>query len=190
MSVSIPLLRRDHTNFSLILNCMERHVNAVENGSTVPKRFFEAAIQYFREYPRKVHHPKEDLIYSMLIRHHQHDTANVFHVIQDHREIAESLLVLESSFREFDSKDPISVRNLCIDIRNFIAKERKHMEMEDGHLYPMAINFLSPKEWREIDATMGNESDPTFSEDAAAAYDRLIAKILINDSVARGLGDN
>jgi len=161
-AISISILRRDHINFSVLLNALERQIEAAESRRPFSMPLFKAAIRYFRDYPRRVHHPKEDLIYGALVRHHRHDTRNVFHVLEDHREMEANLTAMGAKLREIDVKDIGQIDSFCEAAKEFIKAERNHMELEEGHLYPMAVHLISPEEWMEIDTQFENENDATF----------------------------
>lgn len=187
MHASIPLLRRDHVNFNLILNALENQVMLAENGGVVSAPLFKMAVRYFRDYPRRFHHPKEDLIYGKLLPHLNHGTESVFHVIQDHRELGEHLATLEGALRTYDPDDQMSVDRLCDAARAFVHHEREHMSREEGHLYPAAVRLITPEEWDMIETELEQEDDPTFNAEAVAALDHLIAEVLLRDGLSRGL---
>ena len=55
----------------------------METGAEFSKELVELGIRYFRGYPRKIHHPREDLIYGALPHHVQKHSAIVFIIIED-----------------------------------------------------------------------------------------------------------
>ncbi len=61
------------------------------------------------------------------------------------------------------------------------------MELEEGHLYPVAVHQLTAEDWSDIEAQFEGQVDPAFDDTTLAAYDRLIAEVLLRDGVARGL---
>ena len=187
MTATIPLLRRDHVNFSMLLNALERQIATAEEGKIQSLELVKMILLYFRDYPRKVHHPKEDLIYSTLIAHMPKDVSNVFHVIQDHRELTERLETLEEALSALDPGRPESVDTFCHQARRFIEKEREHMTLEEGHLYPSAVHRLTPEEWAGIDHFMANEKDSLFGDSVAGPYEKLREAILAMDEMMRPL---
>ncbi len=187
MTATIPLLRRDHVNFSMLLNALERQIDTAEEGKIQSPELVKMILLYFRDYPRKVHHPKEDLIYSTLIQHMPNDASNMFHVIQDHRELAERLEAIDHSLKDIDLARPASLDLFCSHARRFIEKEREHMTLEEGHLYPSAVHRLTSEEWAGIDRFMANEKDPLFGDAIAGPYEKLRESILALDEMMRPL---
>lgn len=185
MALSIPLLRRDHVNFSLILNALERQIEIAEAGGAPSLPMFQSALQYFEGYPRKVHHPHEEAIYGALLHHLPRDSSNVFHVIQDHRELADCLASLSQAAHLLDLDEEDTVFRFCEIARQFIARERLHMEMEEGFLYPVAVRLIPAPEWERLDLAFESESDPLFTDTVLTRYDRLVEDVLLRDAHSR-----
>lgn len=185
MTLSIPLLRRDHINFALILNALERQVDIAEAGGAPSLPLFHSALQYFQGYPRKVHHPHEEAIYGALLPHLTRSTSNVFHVIQDHRELAECLASVSEAVRLLDPDEEDTVYRFCEAARQFITRERLHIEMEEGFLYPVAVRLIPAPEWEKLDRMFESESDPLFTDTVLTRYDRLVEDVLLRDSLSQ-----
>ena len=63
-------------------------------------------------------------------------------------------------------------------IRDFIARERQHMAMEERVFFPAAIKALRPQDWAEIASTLTNQKDPLFSETVEERFDMVRRHIL------------
>lgn len=185
MSVSIPLLRRDHVHFSLMLDLLDRQANAFERGVKSAMPLISLALKYFRTYPRNVHHPKEDLIYSALRRHMVRGIDTLYNALEEHGELQRELAGISAAARALDDKDEAAVYAFCDLLRQFTARERRHIEMEEAHLYPAAVHMLTPAEWETISASCSSETDPVFREEVSDSFDRLIAEILMKDLASR-----
>ena len=185
MTVSIPLLRRDHVHFSLILDMLERQAAALESGARTALPLISLGLKYFRDYPRRVHHPKEDLIYNAL-RHHLTGSADVlFNALEEHDELHQELSAVSGAFHSLEKKAADAALGACERLRRFTARERRHMEMEEIHLYPAADRLLTPRDWQSIADACTDEKDPVFSDEVTASFDRLLASILMNDAATR-----
>lgn len=185
MEISIPLLRRDHVHFSLILNMLDRQSEVLERGVKNALPLIRLGLKYFRDYPRKIHHPKEDLIYGALRHHMVRGTDALFNAVEEHAEIDRELAAMATASQSLETKDEGAVRGFCERLRRFITRERLHMEMEEGHLYPAAVHMLTPEEWQAIADSCTDEKDPVFSDEVSASFDLLLADILMKDSATR-----
>ncbi len=187
MASTIPLLRKDHINFQLLLNVLEHQLSLVDGEGAPNTALLKMILAYFRDYPRKVHHPKEDLIYSELLLRMPEKSEVMFHAIQDHRELSEHLEAVEQALEAVDPNSPGSLETLGFHLRALITREREHMTLEEAHLYPCAVHRLTPEQWEKIDRYMANDADPLFGDAVAAPYERLKDAILSLDKVLRSL---
>lgn len=186
MTVSISELRQDHVNFSLMLNVLERQAALMEfERKPVSLKLIQLALKYFRSYPRKFHHPKEDAIYGLLIRKHFRKPEMVYNIIEDHADLRDALKILSEQAESLDLQSAEAVGAICEKLRLFVAREREHISMEEGHLYPTAVQLFSPEDWKSISDSFGNETDPVFGEATVAKFDKLIATVLMHDALRR-----
>jgi hemerythrin-like domain-containing protein len=186
MTASISELRRDHVNFSLMLNVLARQAGAVElERKPVSLKLIQLALKYFRSYPRKFHHPKEDAIYGLLIQKHFRKPETIYNIMEDHSDLRDALRILSEQAESLDLRSEEAVGAFCEKLRLFVAREHHHIAMEEGHLYPTALQMFSPEDWKSISDSFGNETDPVFGEATAAKLDSLIAAVLMHDALSR-----
>lgn len=185
MPLTVPLLRRDHVHFSLILDMLDRQADALEDGHKSAAPVISLGLKYFRDYPRKVHHPMEDAVYGALRHHLTRDADKLFNAIEEHAELHQELAAVSAAAHSLDAKDEPAVAGFCERLRKFTARERRHMEMEEAHLYPAAVHMLSPEEWAQVSASCSSDRDPIFSDAMAASFDKLFAEILVRDFATR-----
>ncbi len=62
--------------------------------------------------------------------------------------------------------------------RQFIGHQRRHLQMEEQHFFPKALETLTDADWAEIDQQVTDETDPVFGSDAAGEYAALRDDIL------------
>ena len=67
----------------------------------------------------------------------------------------------------------VSRQELVDDIRQFIEVERKHMDLEEGTLFPIINKTLTEKDWEELDRRMEQKQDPLFSGKIEESYQNL-----------------
>jgi len=185
MTLSIPLLRRDHVHFSLILDMLDRQADALENGDKKAEPIIALGLKYFRDYPRKVHHPMEDAIYGILRHHMERGVDKLFNALEEHAELHQELAAVSAAASSLARKDDAAVAGFCARLRKFTTRERRHMEMEEAYLYPAAVHMLTPEEWASVAASCSSEKDPIFSDEIADSFDRLFAEILMRDFATR-----
>ncbi|MCA0201225.1 MAG: hemerythrin domain-containing protein [Proteobacteria bacterium] len=185
MSLSIPLLRRDHVHFSLILDMLDRQTEALERGDARAVPIILLGLKYFRDYPRKVHHPIEDAIYGVLRHRMLRGVDKLFNALEEHVELHQELAVISAAARSLDGKDTAALAGFAERLRKFTARERRHIEKEEVYLYPAAVRLLTPEDWASVMASCSGDKDPVFGDATAASFDRLFAEILVRDLATR-----
>ena len=62
---------------------------------------------------------------------------------------------------------------------------RDHIEREDGDLFPAAERYLTPEDWREIEATTADADDPLFGDRVERRFETLRDHLLLLDRLDR-----
>jgi hemerythrin-like domain-containing protein len=188
MSITLAQLRIDHQNFARIFNVIEHQIQAAKFGRPVAVLLLRMSLTYLREYPHRIHHPKEDLIYSALaLRAPNEAAAAAFHALEDHRMLFDRLEPFEHAIRALDEE---SVEGLDIfrhEAQAFVEKQRHHMELEEAQLFPLAETLLHPSDWNVIERFMANGRDPMFGSAISGPYDRLRSSIEDIDGILDNL---
>lgn len=58
----IEVLREEHRNIEKLLRVLERELSVFDRGDHPDYVVIEAVVDYFKDYPDRCHHPKEDII--------------------------------------------------------------------------------------------------------------------------------
>ena len=67
MANPITAWRADHANFARLLNFVERQLLAFHLGELLDYPLLLAILYYLRDYPDRVHHPREDVAFARLV---------------------------------------------------------------------------------------------------------------------------
>jgi hemerythrin-like domain-containing protein len=178
MTEVIRILRREHANISKLIKTLERQIAVFENGGDPDYDIIEGIADYFLSFPDLYHHPKENMVFAKLRERDPQAAWKIGDLQREHDEIA-------SRTREFTT----AVRSLLVDTRtpdmpfdtrarHFIDFQRAHMEKEEKHFFPAALEVLTPEDWEELEAKMTDQEDPLFGERVGERYEALHANIL------------
>src|SRR5262245_47229575 len=88
MANPIAAWRTDHANFARLLNFVERQVLAFHLGEPLDYPLLLAILYYLRDYPDRVHHPREDVAFARLVERDLALQLPVARRLQEHRVIA------------------------------------------------------------------------------------------------------
>jgi hemerythrin-like domain-containing protein len=178
MSDVIAALMLDHANIAKILELLESEILAIEVGKTPDYPLLQDIMCYMNQYPDRIHHPKEDLIFEQLVRRYPTAHAVVSDALDEHVSIG-------LAGREFDRM--LSTSDVdSVDVRERLGKAgfayiralRQHMFLEEKKLFPMAQTVLTDKDWQEIEEAVDAIEDPLFGAETAKGYERLYRLII------------
>jgi hemerythrin-like domain-containing protein len=154
----IEILREDHRNIETLLLVLERELNIFDRAEQPDYEVVQAIIDYFRDYPDRCHHPKEDAVFAKLKTRDPAATASVGDLEAEHLKGAKRLRLVARAVESVLSEQEVLRQTVDDIVRDFIEKERRHMEMEERILFPAAAKALLPEDWAEIDARLRSDS--------------------------------
>ena len=178
MTRLIDVLRDEHRNIEKLLLVLEQELTVFDRRERPDFDTLRAVIDYFEEYPARCHHPKEDMMLDLLRVRDPALAAALGEVETDHREEADRLLELARTIESVRTGRDLPRQSVDQVVREFIAHERRHIELEESHLFPAALKALRPSDWASIDARMGDERDPLFNGTIEGKFRSLAEKIL------------
>jgi hemerythrin-like domain-containing protein len=153
MTKLLEILREEHRNIETLLRVLERELNIFDRAERPDYEVVQAVIDYFRDYPDRCHHPKEDVVFAKLKARDPAAAASVGDLEAEHRSGAERLRRVGRAVEGVLSEREMLRQTVDAIVRDFIESERRHMEMEERVLFPAAAKALRPEDWAEIDAS-------------------------------------
>jgi hemerythrin-like domain-containing protein len=107
---------------------------------------------------------KEDIVFKKLKARDPAAAESVGDLAAEHRSGAERLRRVAQAVQGVLMDREILRQTVDGIIRDFIARERQHMAMEEHVFFPAAIKALQAQDWAEIASTLTDQKDPLFSE--------------------------
>ncbi len=182
MSQVIAALNRDHANVAKLLDLLESEILAIEVGKTPDYPLLRNIMQYTTHYPDRFHHPIEDLIFAQLVRREPEVRVDVETQMDEHVSLGLAGREFERLLRKTDV-DSVNVREgLAVTGLAYIRALREHMLIEEGILFPIAMEVLTEEDWKFINEGVAAIQDPLFDTTISNEYERLYS--LITDRIA------
>ena len=178
MTRLIEVLREEHRNIEKLLAVLEQELVVFDRRERPDYETLQAVVDYFAEYPARCHHPKEDMIVDLLAARDPTAARAVGDIHGDHRQEAERLARLAHTLESVRTGGELPRQAVDEVVRDFIAHERRHIELEERALFPAALNGLRPADWSRIDARMSDARDPLFNGTVEQKFRALADKIL------------
>ena len=178
MARLIEVLREEHRNIEKLLGVLEQELSIFDRRERPDYDTLRAVIDYFEEYPARCHHPKEDMIVEALKARDPAAAKAAADIEADHQQEEARLRRLAHTLENVRTGGELPRQVVDDVVREFIAHERRHIELEERALFPAAIQMLQSADWARIDARMSDERDPLFDRTIEQKFRALAQKIL------------
>ena len=176
MTHTIEALRQEHISMARLLRVMENLLREISDGQPADYPLLNEISDYLRGYPDQCHHPKEDLIYRKL-GDRDPDLRELGSDLEyEHARLTKltnrfgELLTLAQSEAGASPDAFISI------LDELVRMYRRHMAMEEEHLFPLAIKKLRRPDWDEINSAVFDQDDPLVDE-ASSRYQQIRSEI-------------
>jgi hemerythrin-like domain-containing protein len=178
MSKVIDRLREDHRNMARILDILARETCTFRDGGIADFDLIENILDYNLEYPDLFHHPAEDVIFQKLKGRDPATWKNLGDLAREHQQLHALTYRFAAAVRNvlLDQELP---RGWLVDVAtDYLTFARRHMQMEEVILFPLAKRTLTPAEWAEIRDEIASRPDPLQEVAVENRYRKLRQGIL------------
>ncbi|WP_233870460.1 hemerythrin domain-containing protein [Paraburkholderia adhaesiva] len=174
------IIVREHQQLTMVVDGLLSFVHLLGTEKHAPGTgLFRAMLYYIREFPEKIHHPKED---RYLFAHLQERTDTLDDVIDElrlqHVDGETHVLELERALTRFEIEGRPALADLQQQVETYAAFYVAHRKLEEEVILPAAIRYLTKEDWRDIDAAFGANRDPMEGVKAEEDLGRLYAMIV------------
>ncbi|MBP9907807.1 MAG: hemerythrin domain-containing protein [Rubrivivax sp.] len=170
----IRALGDEHRYQARLLNVLERQVGLLNQRQVPDYEVMHGVMRYMTQFPDRLHHPKEDLVFEKLVQRDPGAEARVRELLHAHETIIEKgqqLLEAIEHCRKGDAQaDPNVLRKAS---HAYIGSLRRHMDIEHLHMFPRAQQVLTAADWAEVDARMKPILDPVFEVEPEGDFKAL-----------------
>jgi hemerythrin-like domain-containing protein len=165
MTHAIDVLRQEHGSMSRLLRLMDKLGQEMRDGQDPDFPLLGEIGDYLDGFPDQCHHPKEDLIYNRLAELDPGLRELGSDLEYEHNRLGNLTGRFRDSLSTVQQGGPVD--KLASSLADLVKTYRRHMEMEERHLFPMAIRKLRGDDWAEINDALFDESDPLGDESSA-----------------------
>ena len=159
MTRIIETLREEHRNIEELLLVLEHELSVFDRNERPDYEVIQGVIRYFEDYPDCCHHPKEDMIFDKLKLRDFVAAESVGDLEAEHQNEGKRLRRVAQVVRSILTDHDILRQTFHNTMRDFIDLERKHLEMEERVLFPIAIKTLRPEDWAHIEAVWSEKQE-------------------------------
>jgi len=178
MTRAIEELEIDHRNMRQLLDIIEEEMGAYRQGRAPDFEILHLIVDYTLNYPEISHHPREDAICEILLRRDPVAAVAVGNLMEEHRQLSQLTHRLAAALANVERDVETPKDWLDGLVREYLVRNRAHMQAEEQHFFPRALAALRDEDWAEIDAKLHRLVDPLFGGKVAQAYLRLHQRIM------------
>ena len=165
----------EHDHILRELNLLELQYLDMCRGNTPDYSLMRSIIVYIQEYPEQIHHPLEDMIYSMILE--RIDGVDfVQALIAEHTKLEVVTRELKKTL-ESSSRDPAARDRLKQQLSDFLVGQRQHIYTEEVKVYPLVQSVLTEQDWRRLHKMIPILDEPIFGRRTREDYERLYQEI-------------
>lgn len=150
----IESLRAEHVFLSDVLDIIAAQLALIEAGEDADFEVFQDAVYFMTEYPDLFHHPRENLIYRRMMRHHRKHRSVVRELEADHARLAALSLALREVVEDTAEDIPLERGTLVARGHDYIDAQRRHIGVEEREVFPLVQEVLNEADWKAINDTV------------------------------------
>ncbi len=184
------ILRDEHRSLGAVVHALQFLVREIhDKGRTPDFRLLHAMLYYIREYPERLHHPKEDRYLFAALKRRTHEAdAIIADLEREHAQGEKLLNDLTVALSIFEAGAKEGQQRFSREVSRFADFYWSHMQKEEDQVLPVAERALTADDWRGIHAAFAANQDPNFSGDARDEFRRLFTRIVNLTPAPLGLG--
>jgi nucleotide-binding universal stress UspA family protein/hemerythrin-like domain-containing protein len=176
----LAVIRDEHRSLGAVVHGLEFLVREARARNTPPSfPLLRAMLHYIREFPEKLHHPKEDAYLFRKLRERTRDyDATLDELERQHVEGHKLVEELERSIAAYEADPQGGHARFAAAVERFAVSQMQHITLEFKVVLPAAQKHLTEQDWTEIGAAFAGNSDPRFSVDNDEEFRQLFARIV------------
>jgi hemerythrin-like domain-containing protein len=173
MATVIDRLHTDHANMSSLLDILDRELAVVADAGNADFEIMRDVMNYLTRYSDAVHHPMEDVVYARLAERSAKARKDLAPIPEHHERIAAESRTLFDTLAMIADGGMMLREDILAAGRAYVADLRKHIEMEEQYLFPLAEETLDDNDLREVERLLDEQKDPVFGEVVEADFRNL-----------------
>jgi len=174
------IILKEHQQLTTVIGGMLEFVRLRETGNATPGFvIFRSMLYYIREYPERVHHPKEERYLFTRIRARTNEIAKVLDDLShQHAEGEVMVQDLEHALTRYELAGAAAFQDFRSLVEQYASFCANHRRIEEEIVLPVALRVLTDEDWVEIDAEFGANRDPFEGVELEEDLDKLLHMIV------------
>ncbi|MDO9598973.1 MAG: universal stress protein [Azoarcus sp.] len=179
MDKAITVIQDEHRSLAAILHAM-RHLTdkALAEGTGPDFKLLSLMLSYIREFPNKLHHPKEDAYLFSRLRERTSEFDETLSALSaNHADEHRILQQLEYALHQYHSGGADAAAAFSSALTEYTEELWRHMALEEQVILAGAKEHLLPSDWQAIAEAFGKNGDPRFGSEPDTEFFAMFAKL-------------
>ena len=187
---AIRKIQDEHRSIAAVLHALKHLARDAQDPRVKPGfEVLRAMIRYIDEYPERLHHPKEDdVLFPRLLTRHEPARPLIEALQAEHVKGAQLVRDLERALLFFEDGGAVGAPRFLEMVERYADFHYQHMRREEKELLPLAERYLTPDDWKAVDAAFLANEDPVANLHEAD-FATLFTRIVNLAPAPIGLGD-
>lgn len=177
---AIEIIKDEHRAIAAVNQRLREKAHRLHAGELVELDFLSQLVRYLRDFPERLHHPKEDEFLFARLRERTHAFNATLDVLsEEHRKSAQLLNCIEASIVACGtSADGDSLRALADDIDRLVDIQWQHLNTEEKVVLPAAQQYLNEADWLQIAAAFSGHGALARHSTQDEAWRRMFTRLM------------
>ncbi|KOR31790.1 hypothetical protein TI05_11400 [Achromatium sp. WMS3] len=179
----------DHQRLAVLLNILERQLNAFHVGNEHDLDLVCELVDYIKAYEDQVHHPTEDLIFAHFKELTQTftliETSNIPETLKTIQNLQEQHQILAGMTKRFHNildavmqGDVIPRQEVENQGRSLIQILRNHINLEEQEVFADIDTKFSSEDWEKLEPNIPEFANPIFEKPDTARFSALLRHLV------------
>jgi hemerythrin-like domain-containing protein len=162
---------------------MHALASAREEGLAVDPALMPAIMRYLKQFPTRLHHPKEnEHLFRRLRRRTSSCDEELEELERQHALDHQMVAMLERQVDALPTVRAEARKQAFLELEDAVARYAaflwRHLELEESVILPAAQRHLLAEDWTAIDGAFIENRDPMFAGASDKAYRKLFSRIV------------
>lgn len=166
MASLLAELHRDHRHMAKLLNLLASQVDLIHDAGHPDYELMLTIVEYNEEYPDRIHHPKEDVIYRAYLEKSDEERALIEGLLEEHQRLIQETCEFHKTLRLVEQGAVMPREEVERQARTYIEHQRRHLNEEEATVFPLIDRTLSTRDWERIARSAKSGNDPLFGKRA------------------------
>lgn len=184
---ALGAIAAEHRSIASVLHGMQQTVREAR----APGRSLDTALllqiaDYLREFPAKVHHPKEEEQVFRLLRLRSGEYGELLQELErQHAQEAALIQAVTDALERHDASDAATLEPVWSAVQRLAGALWEHMVLEESQVFPAAARHLLPEDWKAVAKAFTSHVDPLHEVDVGMLLNKNFAHIATKLLAAR-----